>query len=129
MDPQTAVRLGDYLRARRLELGWSAKTLADHSGSSDATVIRIEQGRYASPRAETLSRLAEALELPVADVFARAGYVAPRDLPGLRSYLEARYRDLPETTIEQIEQYVDYLVERHGEALRGPDEGEDEQPS
>ena len=126
MDPETATRLGTYLRQRRQELGWSAKTLANKCKTADTTVLRIELGEFAAPRPATLALMAEALGLKVGDVYARAGYVTPKDLPTLTPYLQTQYRDLPDDAIAKIESYINGLVARHGVNLTGPENGQDE---
>ena len=128
MDPDSAAQLGQHLRQRRNELGWSAKTLADKCDTRDTTVLRIELGEFAAPSADTLARMAEALGLSVGDVYARAGYVTPNDLPTLGPYLHSQYRDLPDDAIERIENYINRLVKQHGATLAGPETGQDERP-
>ena len=91
MDPQQAVRLGQRLRARRESHGMSIRALAEHCGFDNGTLVRIEQGKFAAPSPDKLARIAQALELPLADVFADAGYVVPDELPSLDVYLRAKY--------------------------------------
>jgi len=52
---------GDTIRERRIELGWTQATLAEHSGVSQADISRIENGRL-DARWSTIQRLSEALE-------------------------------------------------------------------
>jgi len=127
MPPAKAKQLGRYLRREREAHGLSARDLARRSGVPDSTIIRIEQGLIASPRPDKLSKIARALGLSLAEVYARADYTVPADLPTLRPYLRAKYRDLPPEAIEQIEQYAERLARRHGVNLSGPAPGEDEQ--
>jgi transcriptional regulator with XRE-family HTH domain len=94
----------------------------------DSTIIRIEQGVIAAPKPDKLSKIARALGLSLAEVYARADYTVPNDLPTLRPYLRAKYRDLPPEAVEQIEAYADRLARRHGVNLAGPSPGEDEGP-
>jgi transcriptional regulator with XRE-family HTH domain len=126
MDEEQAKRLGAFLRARREELGWSSRRLAAECEMNDATIVRIENGQFAAPKPDKLSRITEALGLSLSDVFALADYAAPSDLPHFMPYLRTKYRDLPSTAVEEIERYAARLAKRHGVALEGPAPGEDE---
>jgi transcriptional regulator with XRE-family HTH domain len=126
MDPDQARKLGDYLREARHAAGLSAIALGELTNMNDATIIRFENGKMASPAPDKLARIADALELPLADVFALADYASPRDLPSFTPYLRTKYRDLPEDAAEQIEKYVARVAKKHGVTLEGPAPGEDE---
>jgi transcriptional regulator with XRE-family HTH domain len=58
----------ETLRELRRRRGWSQKDLADSSGVGQDTISGIESGRH-EPRPSTLRKLAEALEVEVADFF------------------------------------------------------------
>lgn len=98
------------------------------AGVDNGTIVRIEQGAFAAPRPDKLSRIAEALRLPLADVFALAEYVVPDELPSLVPYLRAKYRALPAKAIAELERYFDDLAGRYGIDPAGPAPGEDEAP-
>ena len=49
MNPKQAKELGRQLRARREDLGLSLRDLAEQAGTTDTTIIRIEQGAFAAP--------------------------------------------------------------------------------
>jgi hypothetical protein len=76
--------------------------------------MRLEQGAFAAPRPDKLARIAEALEINLADLYARAGYVAPGELPGFHAYLPAKYRELPEAAVTELSKLFEELVARHG---------------
>ncbi|MBK6439182.1 MAG: helix-turn-helix domain-containing protein [Candidatus Microthrix sp.] len=90
MDEEQAKRLGAFLRARREELGWSSRRLAAECEMNDATIVRIENGQFAAPKPDKLSRITEALGLSLSDVFALADYAAPSDLPHFMPYLRTK---------------------------------------
>lgn len=69
------------------------------------TVVRLEQGRFASPSPAKLAHLAAALNLPLADVFAGAGYLVPDELPSFEAYLRARYPELSARTRNRLIRY------------------------
>jgi transcriptional regulator with XRE-family HTH domain len=129
MDKKQAKRLGNFLRAQRQAKGWSTHRLADESDQTQATVVRYEQGEFASPSPERLSRLAEALAVPVSDVLGMAGYPMSRALPSVRPYLRAKYRDLSDEALEDLSRDVQRVLTKHGiDPNDGPAAGEDEQP-
>lgn len=117
--------LGQLLRHRRDALGLSLRQVGDRVGTTDTTVMRIESGEIASPRGDILRALAEALELPLADLFATAGYAVPRELPSFRPYLRAKYHDLPPEALAELENTFAGIAKRYGTS--GPAPGEDEQ--
>ena len=68
----------------------------------DSTIVRLEQGRITSPSPAKLSRLATALHLSLADIYARAGYFVPDELPSFDAYLQAKYPELSVGTQDRI---------------------------
>ncbi len=90
MDQEQAQRLGNWLRERRQEAGLSTIQLAKQVGTTDGTITRIEQGAFAAPAPAKLSRMAEALDLSLADVYAMADYAVPADLPSFQPYLRRK---------------------------------------
>jgi len=128
MEPEQAKRLGKYLREARQAKGLSARTLGELTDMNDATIVRFENGNFSAPAPDKLARIADTLGLSVADVFALAEYAAPTDLPSFAPYLRTKYRGLPDEALEQIEEYAARLAKKHGVALDGPSEGEDENP-
>lgn len=93
----------EELRRIREDREWSQQKLADVSGVNKATINQIERGRR-SPNIETLEKLAEALEVELADFFPKAQapllfeepqreastgrHVADEALVALREYLD-----------------------------------------
>src|SRR5438445_8722958 len=128
MDQEQARELGQRLRERRELLGLSTRELADRAETTHTTVVRFEQGAYDAPAPDKLSRIAEALGLSLADVFALADYSVPTDLPSFRPYLRTKYRGLPTPAVEELERSFNRIAKRHGLDLDGPAPGEDEQP-
>jgi transcriptional regulator with XRE-family HTH domain len=117
MNPEQSEQLGRYLQARRKERGLSTHKLASAAGMDQATVVRFEAGSFASPRADKLARIAEALDVSGADVFALAGYMPSGDLPSLRPYFTARYPALLAEDLDRIEAYVGRIARKRGFAL------------
>ncbi len=103
--------LGATLRRRRLELGWTMRTLEDASGVDDAVISRIENGEIAQPRVDKIISIATALGLDPVTVIARAATAA--DAPSLGAVLRSRYPDLPADAIDDIERHVDQVLRDH----------------
>jgi transcriptional regulator with XRE-family HTH domain len=105
-----AQRLGAYLRDRRQALGYSARYVARAVGVRDSTIMRLERGAYVAPAPDKLARIAETLELDLADVFALAEYAVPAGLPALPQYLQLRYPDLGHAAIGELGAHLDRLI-------------------
>jgi transcriptional regulator with XRE-family HTH domain len=115
--------LGNTLRQRRLELGLSLSQLADATGIHKSLLSRLESGAVRQPSADSLQRIAAALELSNTAVFGLLDARAREQLPPLQPYLRAKY-DLPDGVIAEITAYL----ARNGAANGGPRAGEDELP-
>ena len=68
--------LGEAIRTRRLELGWSQEELAERIGDGvrQADVSRLERGRVTLPRRQRLERIAAALGMSPGELLARSGW-------------------------------------------------------
>ena len=72
--------LGDAIRTRRQELGWSqeelAKRIADHGDEAfrQSDVSRLERGKVTLPRRERLVHVAAVLGLSLGELLARSGW-------------------------------------------------------
>jgi transcriptional regulator with XRE-family HTH domain len=106
-DPQ---RLGEYIRHLREARQISIARLAAQAGIDDSGLSRMERGKVPYPRPDTLSALAAALDAPLADLFALAGYAVPQDLPSVKSYLRIKYSCLPEEHVIAIGNEVEWLA-------------------
>jgi transcriptional regulator with XRE-family HTH domain len=116
MNPQRAQRLGEFLRHRREELEMSARMLARLVNVRDSTIMRLERGAYAAPAADKLARIAEALKLELADVYALAEYVIPSSLPSFPHYLATRYPLLPQEAVTELHEHFSALIDLNTEA-------------
>lgn len=111
------VRLEDVLRTARESAGLSIRRAAERAGIHHAGLARIELGEQ-RPTPETLQRLAGALELNDADLFALAGYQRPEGLPSFPAYLRAKY-DMPYEAAVQLNEYFGFLAEKYDVPLDG----------
>jgi transcriptional regulator with XRE-family HTH domain len=120
MDETQARELGQYLKTNRESAGYSVRRLAAEVGVDQAQILRLEAGLVASPKADVLGQIAELLAVPVADLYAMAGYPVPTKLPNLRPYMRAKFASLPTEAIADIEA----VIARYSGP--GPTNGEDE---
>ncbi len=80
---QEAAALGPLLRQRRKSLGLTAKQVARLAGVSPSYISHLERGRHERPSLAVLARLAQALDVPLAEVCAAVLPVAPLGAPPL----------------------------------------------
>ncbi len=126
MNHDAARQFGDYLKHLRQERKLSMRGLAHQANIDSGALTRLEQGKVAAPQPDTLKALAAALQVPLADMFAMAGYVIPYDLPSITPYLRARYGHLPDETLASVNDYLQKLIDEHGLDPHGPVALEDE---
>ncbi|HEU0114813.1 MAG TPA: helix-turn-helix transcriptional regulator [Thermomicrobiales bacterium] len=80
--------MGDVVRRRRLELGWSQEELAARVSDADdevrqSDISRLELGKVGLPRRARLQRIAAALGMPLGELLARSGWAMAGDFePG-----------------------------------------------
>jgi transcriptional regulator with XRE-family HTH domain len=118
--------LADLIKSKKQELGLSTRALAKIAGLDNGNIVRIEQGTR-PPKPETLSKLATALQLPLADLYHLAGYEIPNELPSMPIYLRTKYKNLSKEAQAELEAKLQELQKRHAQD-KGPEPGEDEQP-
>ncbi len=104
--------LSRLLRSRRLALGERLEDVAARAGVDVAGLSRAENGKKI-PAPETLASLADALDLPLADLYEAAGYPLPQQLPTLRPYLRRAY-GVPDEAVEEIEAYLRRIAAQYG---------------
>ena len=114
MEPEQAAELGRLIRERRSELGLSVRQLAEQAEMNFATLSRIEQGQFAAPGPDKLARIAEALGISTADLFALADYVVPADLPSFQPYLRGKYPAMPAAAVDELNRAFERIARKHG---------------
>jgi transcriptional regulator with XRE-family HTH domain len=105
--------LGETIKERRLARGWSITDAAKAAGLHRSYWGRLEQGFYTSPSPPYLLQVAQAIDLPVGELYALAGYEQPDELPTFRPYLRAKY-NLPPGAIRELEGYFEFLRNQYG---------------
>jgi transcriptional regulator with XRE-family HTH domain len=126
VNKESANQFGEYIKRLREERQLSLRGLAGKAGINSGALSRLEGGKRPTPKPDTLKVLAAALNVPLADLFAMAGYVVPYDLPSVSPYLRARYGHLPEGALTEIDDYLKRLIDEHGLDPGGPRDLEDE---
>jgi transcriptional regulator with XRE-family HTH domain len=121
---EVAARLGAYVKELRTERGLSIRSLAAQAGVDWSWLAKVERGRYGSPDARSLWRVARALEVETADLYLEAGFGDAHGLPGFRPYLRAKYH-LPPEAIAQLEDYFTFINDKY-RAPKQPEELNDE---
>lgn len=125
MKRDASTDFGGHLSRLRKERGLSIREVARRAHLDASSVTRLERG-LRTPFPETLRVLAPVFDVPLAEMFAAAGYLTPTDLPKMGTYLRVCYGDLSEEAIASIDSYVRRLIEEHGLDPDGPACLEDE---
>jgi transcriptional regulator with XRE-family HTH domain len=124
--PDQAKRLAVILRRHRLQRGLSMRQVALQAGFNVATLATLEAGSNHGPQPSTLKALAEVLQIDLGRLYTELSWLPAQQLPNLAPYMRAKYHDLPDSAIAELEAYANRLIQRHGGD--GPIDGEDEQP-
>lgn len=117
-DERNRAHLGKYVRSRRTATGLGVRALARAAGVDPTWVSRLEHGEYDRPDPRLLARLADSLQLDLADLYLGAGYRSGAGLPGFTPYLRAKY-DLPPEAIDQLAAHFELINERHAREQEG----------
>lgn len=123
MTSNSTSSLVTLLRSRRAELGLSLSEVARRAQLDKGVLSRTETGQNPRVSPGTLRALARALELPLSDIMTAANLLPAAELPTLRPYMRAKYADLPDTAVDEVERFIADLQQRHG---HGPATNEDE---
>lgn len=83
--------LGRLIARERAKAKLTQRGLAEKAGVTHPTILRLERAEFARPDPKKLLRIAQALDLDAADVFARTGYVPAESLPSFGPYLRIRW--------------------------------------
>lgn len=107
--------IGKRIRSARLRKGWNQSELSARSGISRTTLFQMERGAIPSPRAATLHRLAEALEIPVTYL----NPDQPIDLDQLRHETPKTGASAAAEFDRQTNPYVDVVMQQFPQAFAG----------
>ena len=67
--------------------------------------------------------ITQVLNLPLADIYTTINWLPEDALPSLRPYMRAKYAELSEADLAEIERFVNVVSNRN---RKGPARGEDE---
>lgn len=128
MNDHTQKALGQLLAAARNAAGLSYGKLEQITGITKATLYKLEQGSIATPNPTMLPQLAKALNLPLADLYASAGYEQPQSLPTFSPYLRSKYKHLPLKARDELAEAFERITTKYGYDAEqtGPSPGQDE---
>ena len=99
--------VGSRLRSLRMEKGLSQPRLAEAAGVSVDTIYRIEKGKDQDPRLPTYAKLADALGVPVGDLFPHSSTEA---LSETEQHFVTLLREMDSGTQEALLQAVSRLL-------------------
>lgn len=127
MKPQKDMKaLGELIRKTREEAGLSARKVEEISGLDHSFISKLEKATYHSVSPESLSTLADSLDIPPTDLFTLAGYQVPGSLPSFGPYLRAKYgEELPDGARAALMELFDTLSRNYGGSDLVDDESED----
>ena len=123
MNETERTALARAIRDRRQEMELSARELARRAGVDNATIVLLEQGKIPLPRVDTVRSITQVLTLPLADIYTTINWLPEDALPSLRPYMRAKYAELSEADLAEIERFVNVVSNRN---RKGPARGEDE---
>lgn len=109
---QSQDTLGAMIRQARERAKLSLRNLEAITGISRTMLHRLELDQVDDPSADTLLRLADALELNSDDLFILMGHQPSADLPSLTPYLRAKYR-LPPHVLAEACQALHRIFEKY----------------
>jgi transcriptional regulator with XRE-family HTH domain len=119
--------IADRISRLRRARGWKQKELAAKIGSTLFQISKMERGRFV-PRAGTLVRLADALEVTVDYLLTGRRPRAPQGDPRLRERLAALEK-LPEQQRDSLVLFLDALLAVHCHVQRQSGGRRDGEPS
>lgn len=123
------MNLGDYIKQKRLEKGYSQRQLALYSGVNNATINRIEFN-LGNPDTDTLNKLAKTLNIDASYLFyLTTGTNAPKfkDVPEEFILMARKTDKIPKETRKQIYNILDQTIDlylQHIDKEKG--DGDDE---
>lgn len=105
--------LGRLLKIKREAAGLSLNKMAAELGISQPYLSRLERGEYRHPSPKTLLRIAKCLHISPEDLYALTGLLPTTDLPSFAPYLRAKYPELPDHAITELDDIRDFLARKY----------------
>ena len=123
MEHHPPAEFGQMIKRRREHSGLSLSEVARRAGIDKSSLSLLERG-LSRPKPETIRALADVLGASASDLFDAADYLRANELPSLRPYMRAKYHDLPDEAVAEVEAFIGRLQKRH--TVRQPVNDEDE---
>lgn len=105
--------VANNIRRIRKKRGFSQEGLAARSGVSQSAISAIEKGDR-SPSETTIVLLAEALRVPVAELFEEKENTAASEGDGIKEEISNLLLGLSEDELQHMREYVEFLKSRRG---------------
>ena len=111
--------LGKYLRSLRPDNRPTLRDISGRTGLSESFLGKLERGEYETLLLETMRQVAKGYGVPLEKLLAVSGYVNWEEppLPDLDVYLRTKF-GLTEKGIQEAEQFLEYVQEKHGKTKR-----------
>lgn len=120
--------LAELLARTRKAAGLSLGQIEQATGIPKTNLHKLEQGQIRTPNPTVLPALARVLDIPLADLYAAAGYEQPKTLPTFTPYLRSKYKGLPDEARAELADAFDRITSKYGydPSASGPAPGQDE---
>jgi transcriptional regulator with XRE-family HTH domain len=115
--------LAETVRQARQARGFTAREVARRAGVDVGVVTKLERCEIGQPRVENVRAIAVVLGIPLADIYARMHWLPATELPTLRPYMRAKYTNLTDADLAEVERFISELTQKQG---TGPVDNEDE---
>jgi len=110
----------EWLLKELAKRDWSQYELAKRSGVNRSTISRIVNGARGIGN-ETLTAIAETLQIPTEEVFRHAGIIPKRSIRYTRvEEFQYIYDALPPDKQQEVLEYARYVLERQGPGIKRP---------
>lgn len=103
------MEIKDIIKARRIELGYSMRDIAQRVGVSEATVSRWESGDIENMKRDKIKKLADALLISPSVIM---GWEPTRDQNPDFLYLDAFIKSEDAKMLKQLRHYAEFIREK-----------------
>jgi transcriptional regulator with XRE-family HTH domain len=120
--------LAQLLARARQTAGLSYGQIEKATSIAKTNLYKLEQGLVQTPNPTMLPALARVLNIPLADLYAAAGYEQPKTLPTFTPYLRSKYKGLPDEARAELAEAFERITNKYGydPSGNGPSPGQDE---
>lgn len=103
--------LGEYVRQKRNEAGFSQRQLAQEAGVSFSNISRLESGFHTSPTPGLLKNVADVLDVDLAEMLSYLG-IKVAGTGSLNDYLRRDY-DLPDEAVAEAQKAIERIAQKY----------------